>query len=344
MSLESQYKLSLCITTFNRGTFIGATLESIIVQMTSNCELVVLDGGSTDNTEKVVAEYGQRCDRLRYFRQDTNNGIDKDYDRVVELARGEYCWLMTDDDVLKPGAIAAVLKALRRDLSLVLVNVEWQDIGMTTVLQRSYFDFRADRVYEPGEMDRLLVETGAFLRFIGCVVIKRSIWLERDRERYYGSLFVHVGVIFQSCLPEQTLVVAQPFISYRTANTHTFSPRIFEVDMFNWPSLVWSLPLSDSAKAKVCYAEPWRHLHPLLRYRALGFYSSAEYRRWIRPRLRSIRESFIPTMVALFPGILANALFVFYYSLTGRHRGAWLQGLKESRFHVRNWIGFKHGL
>lgn len=336
-------KLSICITTFNRAAFIGATLESILVQATNDCEIVVLDGASSDDTERVVLEYKSRFEHLRYVRQDTNNGFDRDCDCVVELARGQYCWLMTDDDLLKPGAVGAVLKAIRPDISLIIVNVEYRDRSMSKVLQRRWLDFERDRVYGPEEMDRLVLEAGEILQYVGCLVIKRVIWLARERERYYGSQFAYLGVIFQKHLPGETLVISEPYISYRTGNVHTFSPKMFETFMISLPSLVWSLTLSESAKSKVCSAEPWRNFQELLLWRGAGFYSRCEYRRWIRPRLHSIREALVPTLVALLPGILVNALFVTYYSVGfRRYRGVWqskllLQVLRESRFHFRNW-------
>ena len=81
-------KLSICIATFNRAAFIGATLDSIISQATEEVEIVVVDGASSDNTSQVMDEYKRRFPRLRYFRQETNGGIDVDYSKTVEFARG----------------------------------------------------------------------------------------------------------------------------------------------------------------------------------------------------------------------------------------------------------------
>jgi abequosyltransferase len=335
-------KLSICITTFNRAAFIGATIESILIQLTNDCEVVVLDGASTDGTQHVVSEYTRRFDRLRYIRQDTNNGFDRDCDRVVELAGGEYCWLMTDDDLLKPGAIAAVLQALRRDFSLIIVNAEAKDLSMSKVLMRRWLDFESDRVYGPGEMDRLFVELGDVLTYVGSVVVKRAIWLDRERERYYGSWFIYLGVIFQEPLPGEALVIAEPFITYRAGNTQTWSPQRGEIIFVKWPLLVASLALSESAKKKVESTEPWRNPRLLLQWRGLGFYSLSEYQRWVRPRLRSIRETLIPALVALIPGVLVNTFFVFYYSV--RQRANWVHGMKESRFYFRNWRVFRRSL
>jgi abequosyltransferase len=73
-------------------------------------ELLVVDGASTDNTEDVVRIFAQKESRLRYVRLSAKGGVDQDFDRSVELACGEYCWLY-DDDLLKPGAVDAVKEA-----------------------------------------------------------------------------------------------------------------------------------------------------------------------------------------------------------------------------------------
>lgn len=335
--------LSICITTFNRGAFIGATLDSILEQMTDQCEVVVLDGGSTDDTEQVISTYRSRHPRLRYIKQESNNGFDRDCDLTVQLAGGEYCWLMPDDDLLKPGAVETILTALRRDLSLVIVNAEAWDFKMTRILQRRWLDLATDREYEPQEVNCVFADASVVLPYVGSFIVKRSVWLSRDKERYYDTLFVYLGVIFQQPLPGKTLVIAEPLIRYRRGNAHTWSPKTFEAFMVVLPSLLPSFPLSDAAKSKVGGVEPWRSTKELLLWRGLGFYSLTEYRQLLNPRLRSVRERLAPILVALIPGTLLNALFLIFYTMTGhRYRGAWqpelvLQLLKESRFHIQNW-------
>lgn len=335
MTEPFEFKLSICIGTYNRAAFIGATLESIIPQVTGECEIVILDNASTDNTQQVVSHYARRFDRLRYVRQNTNMGMDRNYDCAVKLAHGEYCWLMSDDDLLKPGAIARVLHELRRDLSLIMVNEELRDFSMSRIMQHSVLDFESDRTYGPREMDLLFTEVSQeLIMYIGAVVIRRAIWLERERERFYGSLYIHVAVIFQAHLPGETLVIAEPLISYRMGNTSAFSYTDSEVVFGNWPSLLESLALSESARRKVRSAQPWRHPHWLLVIRGAGHYSLNEYRRWVRPRLRSIHEKACPLAVALLPGVLVNTLLILYYS--ARRSNRWLQVMRGSRFYFRN--------
>src|SRR5262245_32383405 len=116
--------LSICIATLNRGAYIGRTLESIIGQAGDEVEIVVVDGASWADIPDVVLSHRGRFPRLKDLRLEEKGGIDRDYARAVELAEGEYCWLMSDDDLLRPGAIRAVLDATKRRFGLVVVNAE----------------------------------------------------------------------------------------------------------------------------------------------------------------------------------------------------------------------------
>lgn len=336
----SVIKLSICITTFNRAAFIAQTLESILAQLTSDSELVVLDGASTDDTARVVSKYANRFGSLRYVRQERNNGLDRDYDRAVELARGEYCWLMTDDDLLKPGAVAAVLDVLHENISVVIVNAEVKDVHMAKTMQGRWLSLKSDRIYLPPDLDRLFVDVGEILRYIGAFIVKRSLWLTRERKLYYDSWFIYIGVIFQERLPGAAVVLAEPLISYRQGNAHTFSPHVIEIVFDKWPSVVRSLALSETTKRKVYSVEPWRHVPELLLWRGLGCYSLGEYQRWVRPRLRVLGQRALPMLAAVLPGVLVNAFFVFAYSFR-QDRGRWLHALRGSPFYLRKWRIFK---
>ena len=118
----SSLRLSVCIPTYNFGAFIGATLDSIVAQATGEIEIVIVDGASTDDTAHVVQKIGHVFPRLRFYRRDINGGVDVDLAKAVELARGDYCWLMSGDDVLAPRAMARVLHELQEEHDVYLCN------------------------------------------------------------------------------------------------------------------------------------------------------------------------------------------------------------------------------
>ena len=330
------FKLSICITTRNRAAYIGPTLDSIIEQVTDDCEIVIVDGASTDGTEKVVSQYADRFAHLIYLRQEINNGIDRGFNQAVEHARGEYFWLMPDDDYLKPGAIATVLNALRRDYSLIVVNVEYRTLDMSAVLQESDLTITSDCEFAPMESDQLFETCWKLIRYSGAIVMKRAIWLARERELYYDSYWMDVAVVFQERLPGTTLVIATPLISVRMDNQSWLS-HIFKVFYVTWPSLVRSLPLSDSVKKEACADDPSHRISFLLLVRAAGQYSLVEYREYIRPRLHSITERASAKLVAILPRVILNVCLVLYYSTIERKYGRFaLLLLTQSPFYIRS--------
>jgi abequosyltransferase len=323
--------LSICIATYNRAQFIGATLESILPQLTDDVEVLVVDGASPDNTEEVVRRYCDQCSQLKYIRLANKGGVDQDFDRAVGLAEGEFCWLFSDDDILKPGAIPAVLDAIREDYNLVVVNSEIRNVDLTELLAERKWPMMTDRVYEdnPSDKDRFLAEVGDYLTFIGGVVIRRSVWLSRDRAKYYNTRFIHVGVIFQSMLPGKMLVIATPWIVIRLGNAEWASLG-FDIWMFKWPELIWSFThFSEDSKRAVCRPLPWQRLHTLIYYRALGIYSPTEYSRWLACRLKFRWQRLTARMISLMPFWIAQRILRIYAAI---HRDRLLiYNLRNSR-------------
>jgi abequosyltransferase len=305
------------------------------MQATDEVEIIVLDGGSTDNTREVVSGYQQRFPRLRYVQQPTKMGVDQDFARAVELAEGTYCWLFSDDDVLKPGAIQVVLRATEGGYSLIIPNAEVRDADLSRLLEPRKLPFVANKIYKPADADDLLAACGRYMSFIGCVVIRNKVWRSREKESYFGSYFIHVGVIFQSELPDDTLVIAEPVIAMRYGNAMWFS-KYFEIWMFKWPDLIWSFThIKDSAKSQVCPKEPWRNIGRLLIHRAKGAYTKSAYVEWLEPRLASPWSRSISKGIAYLPGRIANFLGFVYYAFLSRNsaRSLVLLDMQNSPFY-----------
>jgi len=313
-------RLSVCIATRDRAAFLSETLDALLAQLRPGVELVVVDGASSDGTAALLARAALDQPALRVVRETANSGVDGGYDRAVSEARGAWCWLMTDDDLPAPGAIDRILAELERDPDAVFVNAEVRDHTLGTVLVRHRLGFGDDRLYRAGEGDRLLGEVGDGLSFIGAVVVRRTLWLARSRQPYLGSLFVHVGVLFQAPLGE-VRVVGAPLVRIRYGNAG-WTGRAFEVWMFKWPGLVWSLPgFSAAARARVCPAQPWRSPARLLLYRALGAYGPEAYRRLVAtaagPGLRGLAWLVAHLPARALNGLLALACLLLRRSARG---------------------------
>lgn len=314
-------RLSVCIATRNRAGFIGQTLESIAAQLTDEVELVVVDGASTDHTAQVMADFTARHPRTIYRRESANGGVDQDYDKAVQYASGEYCWLMGDDDIMVPGAIEAVLERLVAEPELVVVNAEVRTKDLAVVLKANQLGLEADADFSATEAEQLFAQTAGYLSFIGAVVIRRATWLSRERKAYFGSLFIHVGVIFQSPALASASVIARPLVRIRYGNA-LWTARGFEIWIDKWPRLVWSFGhFSEKARAWVNPAHPATSLKVLLHYRAIGAYGLAEYNALLGGGRRPCHR--LARAVSVLPAQTVNALLAIY-CLARRHEGAYM--------------------
>jgi glycosyltransferase involved in cell wall biosynthesis len=330
-------KLSVCIATLNRATFLAATLQSITAQVTDEIEIVVVDGASTDNTVEVIATAQKRFPNIRYLRLDEKGGVDRDYSRAVELAQGEYCWLFSDDDILKPGAIRTILEAIHDQHGLIIVNAECRNSDLSQVIETRRLSANERRVYACHENEQFFIDVAYYMSFIGGIVIRRDIWNNREKEKYFGTSFIHIGVIFQRPFDFDVLVIAEPLIAIRLGNAE-WSSRAFEIWMFKWPALIWSFShYSHAARGSVVKREPWRKLTALLRYRARGTYTLTMYNQLLKPRLTPSWKSFVARLIALTPECFANMIGLLYYSVV-HYSPVELLDLRLSRSYYRNCI------
>ena len=101
---------STVIPVFNRAQLIRATLDSVLAQDLSDQEVIVVDDGSTDDTLKTLAEYG---DRIRVFQQ-KNSGPAVARNLGIDKAGGQYIAILDSDDLWFPWTLATYADAIRQ--------------------------------------------------------------------------------------------------------------------------------------------------------------------------------------------------------------------------------------
>lgn len=305
--------VSFCIATMNRAHAIGASLESIALQLAvgDSPEIVIVDSSRDEATARVVERLRDRLPGLRYDRQEPC-GIDRAYLRAVDLARGEYCWLFTDDDWLLDGAIDAVRAALADRPDCVLVNYESRDAEMQQVLGPTHVPFAGDREYGPADFQGFARDTLWLTTYVGAVVARRTLWAERDLRPYCGSEYAHMGLLYERPLAGRAKVLGHPWIALRWGVSH-WRVRAFQVEMFKLPEFLWSLPaLTDATRAALSTREPWRSPKRLVRFRAVGAFGWNEYRRWLVPRAPGLKVHALALALCLVPGTWVRRLAWWY--------------------------------
>jgi hypothetical protein len=115
-------RLSILIPTFNRAPTLGNTLDSVarLEGLSSEVEVVVSDDSSADHTPAVLSDYRDKLPGFRSYRQPANLGLGN-WEFVLRQARGEWVFLLCDDDAIPPHFLREVSAAFDRHPAADLV-------------------------------------------------------------------------------------------------------------------------------------------------------------------------------------------------------------------------------
>jgi hypothetical protein len=135
--------------------------------------------------------------------------------------------------------------------------------------------------------------------------------MERIRESYYGTLFIHVGVIFQTPALTKIHVISEPLVIIRFGNA-MWTSRAFDIWMRKWPGLIWGFPnYSDDVKELVCSSSPISVIKSAFQYRAKGVYSLVEFRDYFADSNGYLLK-IILYGIAILPARFVNMISVLY--------------------------------
>jgi abequosyltransferase len=220
-------RLSICMPTYNYGRFISTAIRSVLDQNAQNVEIVVLDGGSTDDTRQIVEKLVARFPAVRYHRQPERGGIDRDLERVVEHASGDYCWLLSADDALAAGALAHIDREIAGGHEILLCNRFWCDADLRPLRRETWLrnggDDRTVNLARRKEVLRFLGDArslGALFSFMSCIVFRRRTWLgARTEMSLHGTNYAHVQRLFAMAGSGPGLkYIAEPLVLCRGGN------------------------------------------------------------------------------------------------------------------------------
>lgn len=116
--------VSVVIPTYNRAGLVPAAIRSVLAQTYEKFEIVVVDDGSTDETEAVIRREFGDDPRVRYFRKE-NGGVSSARNFGLRQNRGEFVAFLDSDDVWLPGKLELQVECLRR---FPLAGMVWTDM------------------------------------------------------------------------------------------------------------------------------------------------------------------------------------------------------------------------
>lgn len=201
------FRLSFCIPTFNFGAYIGHTLDSIISQGNKQVQIVIVDGGSTDDTAEIVGRYMQITENIKFVRRNQRFGIDLDILESVAQADGDYCWLLSSDDVLRPDSIRRVLEIMdASDHDVMMVGFDSCTVDMSRIETHPILGCTKPvsfNLANPSDRQKYFAKaytTTAFFSFISNLIVRRKTWQDTGVDHdFIGSCWMIASKLFLAC-------------------------------------------------------------------------------------------------------------------------------------------------
>lgn len=232
------YLLTICIPTYNRSFFLKGLIENIFTEIdkygnAEDIQVLVVDGKSEDNTAEIIEELRAKR-KLKYFRREKKEGIDRDILKCVELADGKYCWLFSDDDRLTDGAISHLVNVLRREEDLTgcfcnRISYDSQlEMKVAEIKGWPGKSIKEDRIFT--DKSECFKYVGMDFGFISSQVIKRSEWQKVVEEEDFRDLcncyYLMVHIIGKMMDKKfRWLYIDRPLVKQRTGNDSLLKNR-----------------------------------------------------------------------------------------------------------------------
>lgn len=221
--------VSIIIPTYNRAHLIGETLDSVLGQIYTNWECIVVDDGSTDGTEELLNFYVAKDGRFQYHKRPDSHlpGGNGARNYGFEISKGKYVQWFDDDDIMLPDFISLKLKEIK---------------GCDFVICSCYV---TDNILINRELVKLTIKTDLFRDYIlwNFQIITHSILFSRDflKDRilfnpniYRGQETEFFSRVFFKIAVHQYKIINTPLFLYRQhEGTKSTKNKIYRAN-YNW--------------------------------------------------------------------------------------------------------------
>jgi len=217
-------KVSIIMPLYNHERYVGEAIDSVLGQSFAYFELIIINDGSSDNSEGVVKKIED--ERIRYFFQE-NQGAPYTINRGIQLARGDYISILNSDDVYDSNRIEECLNMLESDnsLSAVFSHLEFIDekgefIKYLRGPEENWLNHSVETSFK-GENNIVLdLLAGNFLVTTSNLFCRKNVF---DAIGYFPNLrYAHDYDFFlRLCYRFKVHLIERPLVKYRIHSMNT---------------------------------------------------------------------------------------------------------------------------
>ncbi len=233
--------LSICIPNYNRPEMLAKNLEAIASEYQKGVEIVVVDDCSPNPVDEVIQDFKDKHPKidLKFFKNKPNLGFDRNVLKVIRVASGKYCWLLSNDDKILPGSVKKLFETIKKypKVSLISVNYQRFDHVAQKITAKKMVEGVKSQLFKDADEFFFLPTPQGYFKFLGTNtltmstdIFRRKWWLESARKvkPFIKHNFIHVfvlGGLIQT--HPQIYYVSNPQVEYLSNNHRT------------WPNDIW---------------------------------------------------------------------------------------------------------
>jgi glycosyltransferase involved in cell wall biosynthesis len=155
---------------YNGALFIEEQIASILPQLSSSDELLIVDDASEDDTPRIVLSF--RDDRIKLLRNNQNRGVIRSFERALASCRGDLIFLSDQDDLWRPNKVETFRRFFAANPAITLALSDARVIDQDG--REISASWTGDKGFRPGLMRNLLKN-----RYHGCAMAFRKTVLRR---------------------------------------------------------------------------------------------------------------------------------------------------------------------
>lgn len=186
MENAEQPLITVAVTIYNIKEYVKRSVESVCMQTYKNLEILLVDDGSSDGSEKLCDEYAKKDSRIRVIHK-KNSGPADARNTAIEAAKGEYIAFVDGDDWVEPDMYENMYKAIQKagaDLAIC-----------------SYKQILKEHIEDPSDDTLLFLEKGealeCFIRETEEIRIRNAVWNKLIKKELLKELRFPTGRLYE---------------------------------------------------------------------------------------------------------------------------------------------------
>ena len=216
--------VSVCMAVYNGAAYLRPQIESILAQLTSDDELIIVDDCSVDESPRILNTFDDP--RVKVITQSRNTGPLKAFEAALKATRGEYIFFADQDDIWGLNKVRRTLETFAATNALAIVSDAQVVDASESVLMDSYFEWR--------KSGSGLLRNYYKNAYVGCCMAIRKECKEFLMP-FPRLAFIHDAWIGLACeLAGPTYFLPESLLKYRR-HAHSYS----SMTRYPWPTVIY---------------------------------------------------------------------------------------------------------